>query len=243
MLPRLFFGEYRIFDFHDLLFDPGYQPRCGVVSAFSTDHPRMVSLCDKASGKRPISRAHCDEFWVRPSNVMRLFERLLLFWVAQSAQTQFSKEYDPSLSFRSSVCSVLGRGPISRRNTSKSFHRGSQSMPLPPYLEYDFAFGLLQRVRMLAQTLYSVVLANPCVVALCVLASRITQVHRFERVMRRLPFKIFQCLPHSHLHSHRPFVSDGWMTVSGPKTMPLRFSIELPYPTWSVTSSKEGACA
>jgi hypothetical protein len=155
------------------------------------------------------------------------------------AHRQFSGEYGPLLSMRSSE-HPSGRSPMSDTNAAKSFfHRSQTEMPRPPYLSNANALGFSQRFFIPSHRMYSgwrsPTEAQPCFVNLLTTSSRCRQPH--ERVFPdvRLFRGARMVFPHSHSHLHvrtpRGVRPSGATTTSRPYLWPamsMCFAIQIP---------------
>lgn len=201
---------------------PGLHPRDGVERAFSDGHFKRLRRLSSVSSDRPISLAHCAMVWRFPLNSTKWLFDLLLAWVRREAQTQFLGEYGPFTSMRSMLLFTLGRLPISLRNSSKLFHRGSQTMPRPPYAGNALALRSLHRDRNPTHIWCSGLFDRLWVVFLMVILSLIRHVQCLALARIRLPWITSHSCPHTQRHSQRPFLTDRDTAVRLPKVWPTR---------------------
>lgn len=172
----------------------------------------------------PTIRAHCWSVRVSPFAVSLRLLRLLLACARAVAQMQFSGEYGPLLSMRSSI-RPSGFMPISSRNLSKVVHRSQQTIPRAPYEGYFSFFGLLQRCRIWLQTRC----VFECVIP-CTKPGFGPQPHDVLEPETRLAAKTSFLTPQSHTHAHlacRDGTGLRWLTSHFPKRLPAR-SVSFP---------------
>lgn len=200
----------------------------GSVSACSGVHPLAFMRRSMVPAGMPVIRPHSAIGRVRPSKVRSRLFRLFSACSDFGIHRQFDGSYGPSLLSRSMVNPGAGNRPMSARKLSKDCHRSQTVMPRPPYASKPFTLGLVQRVSMPLQHLYSGVPAMPCRFKRSAALALFTQAHPTPFLVRRLPVVQVTSAPHIHRQIHRePTPSSRRRTVSEPNVSPMMLSLRM----------------